>query len=992
MWEFDTGIKSTTSINQWIVGDSAHFGIQSKRALYITPNQQDWTYDASYSGFIVCYRPMTLAAGTYTLRYDWIFMGSNAYDAVYVCWVDSAVTTNSNWSMTSLSIPSWLRGQVANAKSSYWQTVSQPFTATGNAGKLVVVFSYSKGYAVKNPAPAVDNIEIFPGEDECTEPIYFFTGMDNAGNYLLRWDGNDIAGDSTIGDSVRYDILYYNYHSQDTTYELLDNIGTPGTNIITLPPMTEEGLYHFYVRSKCDSAHYSNWVHAMKFVWIKGLRCIDLFDMNPGNTGAAKCYHTSDCGYMNLYQNIGQRDYGYSNEASRHTIHYMPGETDPHTGGGLPTVPEGEIASIRLNGWTSGCNASTIEYDYEVEAGVSDLLVLKYACVLENPGHDELSQPRFKMEILKGNSPIDPCAQCDFKAGFGDVNRWHHKVYSSQTIDWCDWQTVTISLRNYIGATLKIRLTAFDCTQMGHFGYAYFTLNCAPGDLEGMGCGDYATDHFTAPDGFEYRWYQEDNPSVILSDSATLQISPTDTCSYLVDLINPDKPNCYYTLVANPNPREPKAEADMLISSENCVNQLCLINLSYVLRTNRETGVSHQDSTERLTLVEWILPDTTIYGVDTLCLTEGQVGEDSIKLVIGISGEGCTDTLVLKPSFPDIMEDGRVVDTLNICDTVYIDNNGRRRYMPETGGPIIDTLESTLNEYGCKVPVYHHVWLYANYDTTYVKRMCDGGSVVWEADGREYKNTRPVTAMTDTFYYDITTYSQHGCDSIMRLVLIVDPSLQVEFGNDTIYACPDDGSFEIPYRILSGMVDNVTVYFDYKTKAAGFQSRTFAPGEDVIITFPDGSVRPDDYDLLIDFSSELCSSEPIRLPFKTEYPKAIVAQKDGFMALLNADYNGGSYQYSSILWLRNGVPVEDATTTYITVPEADRSNEDVIYQVRLVRDGEDRPYYTCPIVYYGYTAMDEVEDTDMQVKKILRDGQLLILREGVWYNVMGIPF
>ena len=41
-------------------------------------------------------------------------------------------------------------------------------------------------------------------------------------------------------------------------------------------------------------------------------------------------------------------DLGYQNMESRHTVHYDLNEVDPRTDGRLHTIPEGEVASVRL--------------------------------------------------------------------------------------------------------------------------------------------------------------------------------------------------------------------------------------------------------------------------------------------------------------------------------------------------------------------------------------------------------------------------------------------------------------------------------------------------------------------------------------------------------------------------------------------------------------------------------------------------------------------
>lgn len=59
----------------------------------------------------------------------------------------------------------------------------------------------------------------------------------------------------------------------------------------------------------------------------------------------ATCYYGS---FENPYKAVGVVDKGYDNIESRHTIHYVKGETDPRTENKLKTIPDGEIASVRL--------------------------------------------------------------------------------------------------------------------------------------------------------------------------------------------------------------------------------------------------------------------------------------------------------------------------------------------------------------------------------------------------------------------------------------------------------------------------------------------------------------------------------------------------------------------------------------------------------------------------------------------------------------------
>ena len=974
-WTLNAGPKGATSINKWMRGSDVSFGLSGQNGFYVSADSATSGYDGTNGGFIVAYRPMTLQAGTYTLMFDWILQGQSA-DGIYVGWVDAATNTNSNWSKTSVGVPNWLPGHaVKQGGSSHWQTYSTTFTASGNPGKIIVVFYYSKANPI-TPGPAIDNIEIFQGG--CVAP----SGVRYDGNTVsLGWNGNTAAW---------YDVLVFNGQTGGST-----SYTHVTSNNCSLSQLSEEGMYYFYVRANCDSVCHSTWSYTSKFVWIKGARCIDFLDLTSDNSGAAKCYHTANCSFSNLYEQSGQIDYGNQADNSRHTIHYEQGETDPRTNNGLRTVPKGEIASVRLNGWTSSCHASTIEYDYTVQAGVSDLLILQYACVLENPSHLEPEQPRFKLDILQNNVVIDPCAQCDFKAGFGGAASWHHvNPGSYDQVDWCDWQTVTVSLRNYIGATLKIRLTAYDCTQSGHYGYAYFTLNCAAGDLQGISCGDYALDHFQAPEGFNYRWYKETNPSVILSDSSVLQVSKTDTCTYMVDLISKANPQCYYSLVANPNPRGPKAKSTFQKFSKNCENKAVFTNESFVARTNRQTGRTVKDTTETISSVRWIFGDGTPDDSTSMLAPVTHYypatgGVFHAMLIVGMSGDVCEDTLRMDMQFPNILAADTDPEVLRSCDSTYTDTKGRIWTAPSDGSYIVDTLAESINRYGCTAPNYRHVYLNTTFDTLYTARICDGGSYLWAADGKQHKNDKVVYETTD-YEFVHTLKTVQGCDSVMRLKLTVDPSLDVDFDADTFYVCPDSGKLYIGYDLKRGIVEDVVVYMDAAAQAQGFNpSYKFGVGEPISIKLPT-KIVPNNYNASIDFSSELCPSDPKPVIVQLMYPSSVLVQKNGgaeggFISLLNADYNGG-YSFGLYQWFRNGVPVTGGTSSYLAVDQEDEGSE---FYLMLVREGEVIPFFTCPIIYGKPTGLDEIIAGENASQKVWYDGSVYIYSHGQWYNQLG---
>lgn len=188
--------------------------------------------------------------------------------------------------------------------------------------------------------------------------------------------------------------------------------------------------------------------------------CIDLSDLS------APYIHCTWGNYSNPYLHDGIAN-------GRHTVITQQG-TDPKTDGGLQTIPDGERYSVRLGNSRAGGQAESITCDILVDTNDFDLLILKYAAVMENPLHEPEEQPRFKFDILNmQDEPIDPdCLSADFVADY--ALGWNGNYH----LLWKDWTSVGADISNYHGDTIRVRLTTYDCAATGHFGYAYFVLSC----------------------------------------------------------------------------------------------------------------------------------------------------------------------------------------------------------------------------------------------------------------------------------------------------------------------------------------------------------------------------------------------------------------------------------------------------------------------------------------------------------------------------------
>ena len=290
------------------------------------------------------------------------------------------------------------------------------------------------------------------------------------------------------------------------------------------------------------------------FVWaenqvVRGVsysetRCIDFLNLSDDNCFIGMNPNNTD-GSGNSGFTFGKIDKGFASIDSRHTIHYDLEERDSRTNNQLRTIPEGEMASVRLGNWNTGGEAERIEYKYTVDVSSSAVLILKYALVLQDSGHASINNPHFTLEILSKNYKLldSYCLSVDFTVDYNAGN-WN---FNNDGTCWKDWTTIGFSLREYDGEEVIVRLTTYDCADKGHFGYAYFTLDCSDGWVK-----DYWDDNgncvFEGPEGFLYRWYFENHPDETISTNRSLIVSAQDTTTYCLDVISLNSSDCYYTI------------------------------------------------------------------------------------------------------------------------------------------------------------------------------------------------------------------------------------------------------------------------------------------------------------------------------------------------------------------------------------------------------------------------------------------------------------
>ena len=221
----------------------------------------------------------------------------------------------------------------------------------------------------------------------------------------------------------------------------------------------------------------------------------------------------------------------------RHTVITQQG-SDPNTGHQLPFLPPGESTVVKLGNERTGAEAEAVTYQFTVDPDYA-ILLLKFAVVLEDPGHPSPDQPRFVVRVLNSDGQlVESCAEYDVTAA-GDIPGFQTYSSGRRNVRWRPWTNVGIDLTDYAGQQVMLQFVTYDCNWHGHFGYAYYTASCIDNNLALAGCnGNQMT--LVAPSGFES--YQWDNGNT--STTATYTVNGTTSANCLITSAT----GCQFTL------------------------------------------------------------------------------------------------------------------------------------------------------------------------------------------------------------------------------------------------------------------------------------------------------------------------------------------------------------------------------------------------------------------------------------------------------------
>jgi gliding motility-associated-like protein len=236
---------------------------------------------------------------------------------------------------------------------------------------------------------------------------------------------------------------------------------------------------------------------------------------------------------------------GNNNPGLGPVVGYDPIAINPVTNlADIPLVsPTGGTSSVRLGNEQVGAITERVIYSMLVSPANAQF-TYQYAVVLQDPQHALGQQPYFKVTMMDGSGNLlTGCGQYQIDATQASADTSYILIdYGGQDLYYKKWTVVSVDLSAYIGQTITIEFQTADCSQTGHFGYAYIDGSC--GIIQGYVNG-YCTGStqvlLTAPAGFTaYQWLGPNN---------TTPISGATNDSMIVN--NPNLNDTFFVQMAN---------------------------------------------------------------------------------------------------------------------------------------------------------------------------------------------------------------------------------------------------------------------------------------------------------------------------------------------------------------------------------------------------------------------------------------------------------
>jgi len=888
-WHLNPGSAASSCMDQWTVGNATHSsGTQS---LYIST---DGGVNAQYGfrpNLQYVYRDFYLPAGKYDLSFDWKNIGA-AGSFLGAGYSNASNLSNMTANATSATIPQLIRAKLQGNPSALfgadeWQNAIFTVQSDGvNAVRVFFAWSNNNADSASCTLGAcVDNIQLTT--QACTRPSNINATVVSCDTVNITWTGA----------SLNYECYYRQVGTE--YWHAVNQVNVSGTKGSCVLDNMSEGSYDIRVRGIC-TPDTSAWTYLSGVViYCIEKHCVNFTDLYAPNVTCT--YGTTNSqGYeaskQHAYDHIGVKDYGSDDMRSQHTVNWDNTATDPRTGGDLPLIPKGGYASVRLGNWDVDYGAESITYEYTVDSTKS-VLLMQYAIVLEYPsGHGEDAVPRFVLEVLdEQGRQIDPT--CGVREFWAEEARGGWKSYRPQgaydDVVYKPWTTVGLNLDELgvkDGDKIRVRLTTYDCFWSAHYGYAYFTLDCASATIESKSCAKDPGAGMTlkAPDGFTYQWY--DRFGTALPGETKAEFTPNDTATYRCRLTSTEEKSCYFDLYSQCVPRLPVPQFNATYAPSDCLNRVTIKNGSHVIAVLKHDTV--QMKNDRCDSYLW-----TIWGTDFPELTNDREepvftfpqagGTFYIKLTASLSG-GCEEELVQKIIIPEIGNyDAGVIDT-TICEGSFIQWGGT--VISETGVYNVHTYSKA----GCDSVATMDVFVAPRQtivlDTV---QMCYGDYHYIGDDA--YHCIKSGMHM-------VRYLSSNKCDSVvMQYVLVKAPILPIM----------DITQIDVKQGVLFGKIVISGTGFDYYTLNDERKEIT----ETVLDSLPAGSYR-------FSFFNDFGCRKDTTVRISAGCIDALFSRWGNVLSLMNkTEYarhydDTENYEFTNFQWYFNDKPISGATLSY----------------------------------------------------------------------------
>lgn len=941
--------RPSTATDKWIVGSMVHS--EGQRSMYISSDGKNPVY-GNKPNIVVSYLrfkfPETGKQQNYDISFDWKGVGNqeNAKLYVIVCredllsnssatnpyYLDRILASTNNGVLPKLTSDACQQfgenGERFLCGSEQWQNVTLTnevrVSSTNSTVPFAIVFIWANSNTdetVRQSGICIDNLQIGDAtikkpKNVQVEPICEDSSM------LVTWESG----------LNEFEVQYRKVGSgtwrrQDGITDGVEGFTrTNGKECSYVLDRISEGTYDVRVLGVAGP-YRSNYAYKnLVLVYCPENHCVNYLDLHSENVLCQYGYRagvTSHAGET-PYSYEGCIDYGPDAKESRHTVHVDPTETDPRTDGALMTVPKNALASVRLGNWASSYEAEAITYTITVDSANQGILIVNYAIVLEKPG-DTCGDPEFKMEIFdeNGNELEDLCGVPDFTYSQAAEAGWNRS--KDEKIVWKDWTTVGVNIMPYNGKTIKVRFTSVDCGGGGHFGYGYFTMDCASAHLETENCGNDSKIECYAPEGFAYKWFNEAGEVVGTDRELSVDAGRQEyTCrvSFVED------PTCFFEVKTVSAPRFPVPSYTVEPIYNECTSKLKFHNTSHVM--NKYDG-SETHTKERTDDGHWYfrrLSDNTItesYNWNPVytCPAEGDSIEVTYVTYIGINN-ACDSTRV---------------DTIVVPNIIPENTEFHLETCPETpvnfGGQWFNKDTIYVGEYpnfaGCDSLSTLYLKVHKKPEDMYIHdSICSDQWVT--INGVKYNQP-----MVDQLIMLKTT---HGCDSALYLTLTVNERIKAHV-DEVPFICADDEQLFLTFDISAGEYDSLEVKFSTPSLR---DTIIYAPGlSEVRIPYSD-TITPGVYQATLTFYQFCCGTYTQIRDVEIRYRSSIVEQKwNDVLTLLSPKYNGG-FEFTAFQWYKDGQPLEGENHSYLY----QALDFNAVYYVELTR-ADGVVMTTCPL-------------------------------------------